>query len=1044
MKHRIPRAAGIFVSLLFALNLLPRARATDYLSAGSGPWTNAANWTPNGVPIIGDTARIQGGHAITNTVSNANLPPVTIDAGGNFVLGASATVASIANAGTLTIGNNASARNLNLPGGLTNNGTISTISTTPLHNINFTGTGFWVGSGDLTAIKCAVNVNVNASLDITGLTTPLRLRGSGTIACAMNGTLIAGTQTITANSNPLATLGIGATALIVTANVNGLINGTAGTFNFTTAPTFNAAAGFGFNGVDVQSTFGMPATVGNLTISNASGVNLSAPVTISGQLALDAGPLGTANTTTPTLSSAATVSGPGYVSGPLSRVYAAPGSFTFPTGKAGNPRPVTLNYTALTGGSTVTVEQSETPLGGTLPDATTLFDARHWTISQSGGTGFTFELTLDGTGFTPTATPVILRKAAPALSFTAAAAPPNYTASGISTFGDFALGDFAPSSGQLAFTTAPQTLIAGQLSGLITVQLQSSGGTPQPAVADTTVTLSTTSSGGTFRDVADTTTLIFVTIPAGNSSVSFKYRDIVAPAAPTLTAAGGGVNQAVQSETIEVGPASKLGFTGQPTNGYLGVTLPTVTVQVQDAYGNSLPNGGTNVTLSVNGATLAGGTAVQISDGNGAASFGDLVINTPGTSLSFTASAPGLASSLSGNFSVGSQIIFKAQNTANLDLGSSWVGGTPPGALDTAEIANTSVGTSQNHADLGSSATWFGLVISNWSAGTGYTINGASGGILTLGPGGLTGSGVNHSLALNCGLALGTNQVWDWSGSAGSLNVNGALDTAGATVTFGGDQGINLIGEVGGTGSLIKRGNGSLTWSNSHSFTGSLTISNGTGVVAGSLNGGGAVTVSGGTLAGSGSINGPVQVQAGATLAPGPGIATLTLSGSLTLQPGSVTRMKLNRDGGSNDVVAGASQITYGGTLTVTNVAGTLQLGDSFPLFSAAIMSGNFTNITGVPGNGLVWKFNPALGQLSVASAIPNYPTNLTAFAAGRILNVSWPLTHVGWILQSQTNAQGVSQSPAWFDVPGTEVLNNLAIDIDTNQSGVYYRLRSP
>src|SRR5262249_1361967 len=68
------------------------------------------------------------------------------------------------------------------------------------------------------------------------------------------------------------------------------------------------------------------------------------------------------------------------------------------------------------------------------------------------------------------------------------------------------------------------------------------------------------------------------------------------------------------------------------------------------------------------------------------------------------------------------------------------------------------------------------------------------------------------------------------------------------------------------------------------------------------------------------------------------------------------TSMELNRSAGTNDVLRGASSIAFGGTLSLTNLAGQLANGDAFKLFYAGSLSGGFTNLVPpMPASGLAW-----------------------------------------------------------------------------------------
>ncbi|SET04061.1 Por secretion system C-terminal sorting domain-containing protein [Hymenobacter actinosclerus] len=101
-----------------------------------------------------------------------------------------------------------------------------------------------------------------------------------------------------------------------------------------------------------------------LSLDNAAGVRLQAPIGISGTLNLQKGVLNSSTTNLPTLAATTTVSGgssSSYVSGPVARQLPV-GTTTaqlFPIGKAGNYRPVTLQPIQSDRETLVTVEQQE-------------------------------------------------------------------------------------------------------------------------------------------------------------------------------------------------------------------------------------------------------------------------------------------------------------------------------------------------------------------------------------------------------------------------------------------------------------------------------------------------------------------------------------------------------------------------------------------------------------------------------------------------------------------------------------------------------------
>jgi len=78
-----------------------------------------------------------------------------------------------------------------------------------------------------------------------------------------------------------------------------------------------------------------------------------------------------------------------------------------------------------------------------------------------------------------------------------------------------------------------------------------------------------------------------VTIASGSSSASFTYKDALA-GSPVLTAADSGLTSATQGETVTAGTVAKLGYTSSPQTLVVGLSSGTLTVQLDDAYGNAV------------------------------------------------------------------------------------------------------------------------------------------------------------------------------------------------------------------------------------------------------------------------------------------------------------------------------------------------------------------------------------------------------------------------------------------------------------------------
>jgi autotransporter-associated beta strand protein len=229
-------------------------------------------------------------------------------------------------------------------------------------------------------------------------------------------------------------------------------------------------------------------------------------------------------------------------------------------------------------------------------------------------------------------------------------------------------------------------------------------------------------------------------------------------------------------------------------------------------------------------------------------------------------------------------------------------------------------------------------------------------------------------------------------------------------------------------GGLVKKGSGTLYLDTANSYAGPTIVTNG-------------------VLAGTGSLNSPVfvgpngRIGAGDSANPG----TFTVVGAVTMQGGAL--MRISKDGPVNDNLSVSGSIAYGGTLVVSNISVTpLALGDTFTLFSPSSHTGNFSNISGSPGVGLGYSFNPANGQLSVVtSTVATNPTNITVSASSGSMTMTWPGDHLGWTLQS--NAVSITSNTDWFDYPpstGSRDTTNVVIPVTGTTNSVYFRLKYP
>ena len=328
----------------------------------------------------------------------------------------------------------ASTDNLTLSNGATITRTAATLSAVPTFT---TSANVTYGDGSYsTAITTGVELPTAASGILNNLT--LNVSGGVNLNAA---TTISGILTLTAGK-----LTIGANTLT--------LNGTVASMSATNSLTGSASSNLSIGGTgDLgtlyfdQTTPGTTNNFATFTINRTStGIaTLGNNATVSSTLNLTNGLLTTSSNTL-TLTSAGTItnaSSSSYVNGKLARAYSGTGSKDFAIGKGGNYRPITLNYSALTGTSTVTAEQIESSIPGTGPASTDLFTSRYWTLTQSGGSAFSYALKLDGTGFSPTRT-VKMIKGDGSSNTAYDVTTPNYTNSTpFTSFSNFGLGELS-------------------------------------------------------------------------------------------------------------------------------------------------------------------------------------------------------------------------------------------------------------------------------------------------------------------------------------------------------------------------------------------------------------------------------------------------------------------------------------------------------------------------------------------------------------------------------------------------------------------------
>jgi autotransporter-associated beta strand protein len=213
----------------------------------------------------------------------------------------------------------------------------------------------------------------------------------------------------------------------------------------------------------------------------------------------------------------------------------------------------------------------------------------------------------------------------------------------------------------------------------------------------------------------------------------------------------------------------------------------------------------------------------------------------------------------------------KANNSNNLNLGTSWVGGVVPTFADRAKWDATVTGA--NTTSLGADLTWGGIVITN-PAGP-VIID--PGNTLSLGAGlvDIDLSAATQDLTLNCDLAMLAPNVWDV--------------TSGRTLALG--------GLVSGSAGVTKQGAGTVVLSNANTYTGKTIINEGTLKMSGAGTPGApgsSVAVSSGALLDLNGTHQSIAFAAGTGVGTvannaGSGTSTLTLAGVPTINGSHVT-----------------------------------------------------------------------------------------------------------------------------------------------------------
>ena len=204
---------------------------------------------------------------------------------------------------------------------------------------------------------------------------------------------------------------------------------------------------------------------------------------------------------------------------------------------------------------------------------------------------------------------------------------------------------------KLSFTTQPSATATSQvpLGTQPVVTVQDAGG--NTIVGDSrTVSLALTTPAGAIL-TCDTTTV------AASSGVSaFTGCQIDKSGSYTLSATASGVTLGTSTNVVvSAGPATRLAFTTQPSNGTGGVApIVQPVVRIQDVYGNTVTTDTSTVTIALttpNGAVLTCTTSNFRAAVAGTATFAGCKVDKTGT-YTLTATDGSLTSAVSASFTI--------------------------------------------------------------------------------------------------------------------------------------------------------------------------------------------------------------------------------------------------------------------------------------------------------------------------------------------------------------------------------------------------------
>lgn len=607
----------------------------------------------------------------------------------------------------------------------------------------------------------------------------------------------------------------------------------------------------------------------------------------------------------------------------------------------------------------VTIAIGTNPVGGTLSGTTTR--------AAVAGVATFGNLSLDkaGTGYTLTA-------AATGLTGTTSSAF-NVIAGGISAT-------------QSSLAAAPSSITAssGTSAATITVTARDSQGNP---VAGASVVLSVTGSGNAITQPVGTTNVAGVATGAVSSTVAELK-------VASATIAGVVVTQ-TDTITVAPGAAAALTFAAQPSNTVAGAMVtPAVQVEIQDAFGNRETTATNSVSVAIldnpSGGVLSGTTV--LSAVAGVAVFSSLSIDKAGTGYSLAATATGLTTAGSNDFSVTPGVASRLSFFTDPTGTTAGITIAPAVQIEVLDAFSNRIATANNSVTIA-------LLNAGGATLSGTTSKAAAAGVATFNDLSVDQSGSSYRLRATS------------SGLVPDTSVSFAVTPGAATQLVFTTQPSNTAAGSPITPAVQVTARDSLGNTDT-SFTGAVTVAIGTNPASGTLSGttlqaavSGIATFAGLSIDKSGT---GYTLTASAT-----GLSGAT-SGAFTISVGAAAKLAFlvqpsSTNGGATISPAVQVEVQDGGGNRVTAATNSITLA-----FGANPKNGTLSGTTSRTASAGVATFN----DLSVDSAATGY--TLTAAASGLSGDTSTvftvavgPAALLGFLTQPSNTGGGATIAPA-------------------------------